>query len=181
MDEIKRIHRERVYRGHIVDFYEDDMLLPDGRIEKFDFIGHKGAAACLAELEPGKLLMVRQFRNALDRHTLEIPAGGLSSVDERTKDCAMRELEEETGYKAVDADVEFLLRIKTTVAFCNENIDVYFAKNLTKTTQHLDDDEYVDVEVWEIEKLLEMIYAGDIQDSKTVASLLAYYNKFYNK
>ncbi|MCD8120382.1 MAG: NUDIX hydrolase [Lachnospiraceae bacterium] len=175
----KRLGRKLIHKGHILDLYQDEIELPDGKQEIFDFIGHKGAAAMVAELTPGQLLMVRQYRNALDRVTLEIPAGGLDYVGEPTKTCAMRELEEETGYRAAETDVEFLLRLKTTVAFCNENIDVYFAKNLEKTHQHLDEDEYVDVEVWDIEKLIEKIYTGEIQDSKTVGSLLAYYHKYY--
>lgn len=179
MEKIRRIGRTLIARGKIIDYCQDDILLPDGRVEKYDLIEHKGAAAMLPEIEKGKILMVRQFRNALDRYTLEIPAGGLNSTAEPTKECAMRELEEETGYWAEEGDVSFLIRIKTTVAFCTENIDVYFASNLKKTHQHLDDDEYVDVEIWDIEALVEKIYAGELQDGKTVAALLAYYNRLY--
>jgi ADP-ribose pyrophosphatase len=118
--------------------------------------------------------MVRQYRNALDRFTVEIPAGGLNK-DEPTIDAAARELEEETGYKC--GKIEKLISIRTTVAFCNEKIDIYLATNLTKTKQHLDDDEYVNVEIYTLEELVDMIYSGKIEDSKTISAILAYKTK----
>lgn len=175
MEEIKRINRELVYKGHIIDMYKDTIKIPNGNIAEWDFIGHKGAAAVLPVLENGNILMVRQYRNALDRYTLEIPAGGLES-NEPMIECAARELEEETGYKS--DNLEFLISLYTTVAFCNEKIEVYLAKNLKKTSQHLDEDEYIDVEEHTVEELLENIYSGKIEDSKTVSAILAYYSKY---
>ena len=125
-------------------------------------------------LEDGKVLLVRQYRNALERETLEIPAGSRDSVTEDTKVCAARELEEETGYKA--NQLTPLLSLKTTVAFCNEFIDVYLARDLKKGVQHLDEGEFIDLEAYELEELTAMIAEGKIQDSKTVASILAYQN-----
>jgi len=120
--------------------------------------------------------MVKQYRNALDRFTLEIPAGARNTEDEPTIECAMRELEEETGYKS--KDLEILLSIKTTVAFCNELIDIYVAKNLEKSEQNLDEGEYIDVYEYTIEELVDMVYDLKIQDSKTVSAILAYYAKY---
>ena len=119
--------------------------------------------------------MVRQYRNALDRFTLEIPAGGLNP-DEPTIDAAARELEEETGYRC--GKIEKLITIRTTVAFCNEKIDIYLATGLVKTAQHLDEDEFVNIELHTVEELEEMIYDGTIEDAKTIASILAYKNKY---
>ena len=99
-EEFKRLKRELVYKGAIVDFYKDTILVPNGNIVEWDFIGHQGAAAVVPVRKDGKLLMVRQYRNALDRYTLEIPAGGLNGADEPTRTAAARELEEETGYVA---------------------------------------------------------------------------------
>ena len=97
----KRIKRELVMKGTILDVYKDTMELPNGKTEEWDFVSHrKGAAAVVAVREDGKLLMVRQYRNALERMTLEIPAGARDSVTEDTKVCAARELEEETGYRS---------------------------------------------------------------------------------
>ena len=176
MEEIKRLNRELVYKGHIIDMYKDTVKIPNGNIAEWDFIGHKGAAAVLPVLKNGNVLMVRQYRNALDRYTLEIPAGGLESPDEPMIDCAARELEEETGYKS--DNLEMLLSLHTTVAFCNEKIEVFLARDLVKTSQHLDEDEYIEVEEHSIEELLEAVYSGKIEDSKTVSAILSYYSKY---
>lgn len=176
--EVKRLKRELQCEGAITKYYKDTVELPDGKTAVWDFVGHNGAAAAVAVLEDGRLLMVRQYRNALDRYTLEIPAGGLNP-DEPTIDAAARELEEETGY--VCGKIKKLITIRTTVAFCNEKIDIYLATDLRKTTQHLDEDEYVDVIPYELLTLEDMIYAGEIEDSKTIAAILAYKNKYWGK
>lgn len=175
MEEVKRIKRELQCEGAITKYYKDTVLLPNNMIEVWDFVGHNGAAAALAVMNDGRILMVRQYRNALDRFTLEIPAGGLNPGEE-TKAAAARELEEETGYSC--ANIEKLLSIRTTVAFCNEKIDIYLATNLTKTCQHLDEDEFVDVKPYELGELEKLIYDGVIEDSKTIAAIMTYKNKF---
>ena len=147
----KRLKRELQCEGHITKYYKDTIELPDGNTAIYDFVGHNGAAAAIGVLNDGKLLMVRQYRNALDRFTLEIPAGGLEP-NEPTINAAARELEEETGYKC--GKIEKLITIRTTVAFCNEKIDIYLATDLKETQQHLDDGEYVDVKAYEKEVLL---------------------------
>lgn len=172
--EIKRVKRELQCKGTIINYYKDTVVLPDGKTEQYDFIGHNGAAAAVGVLNDGRIVMVRQYRNALDRFTLEIPAGGLNPK-EPTIEAAARELEEETGYRC--QKIEKLLTIRTTVAFCNEKIDIYLATDLQKTTQHLDEDEFVNVEIHTIEELEQMIYNGTIEDAKTIAAILAYKNK----
>ena len=146
----KRMKRELVMKGTILDVYKDTMELPNGKTEEWDFVSHrKGAAAVVAVREDGKLLMVRQYRNALERMTLEIPAGSRDSVTEDTKVCAARELEEETGYRS--ENLSFLLSLRTTVAFCDEFIDVYLARDLVKSEQHLDEGEAIDVETHDVD------------------------------
>ncbi len=179
MEEIKRLSRDLVHKGAIIEYYQDTMLLPGGNTAKWDFIKHKGAAAVVPVLDDGRLVMVRQYRNALERETVEIPAGGLNTSDEPTMDAAIRELSEETGYTA--ETIEFLLTIRTTVAFCNEKIDIYVARGLTPGSQHTDEDEYVDVKAYTLDELLSMIYSGQIEDSKTIAAIFAYKEKYFNK
>ena len=176
-EEFKRLNRELDYHGAIVDFYKDTVQVPNGNVVEWDYIGHKGAAAVVPVREDGKLLMVRQYRNALDRYTLEIPAGGLNGSDEPTRDAAARELEEETGYRS--DELEWLITIRTTVAFCNEKIDIYMAKNLIRTEQHLDEDEFIHVEAYSIEELTQMIMEGKIEDSKTIAAIMCYKDKYF--
>ena len=169
-----RKDRTLVHEGTIIDLYTDHMVLPDGKEENFDFIKHKGAAAVVPVMDDGRILMVRQYRNAIDDYTWEIPAGGRNGVDEPTQICAYRELEEETGYHAELCDVTPLVSLYTTVAFCNEKIDIYKANNLTKTQQHLDDDEYIDVKAYTLDELKQMIYKGEIVDAKTIAAIMTY-------
>lgn len=176
MEEIKRLSRDLVAHGAILDYYQDTMQIPNGNTVKWDFIKHNGAAAVVPVDEQGRLIMVRQYRNALERYTLEIPAGGLNTPDEPTRDAAARELSEETGY--VSEKLELLLSIRTTVAFCNEKIDIYVARELVPGKQHLDEDEYVQVEAYTVEELTDKIYRGEIQDSKTIAAVLAYKDRY---
>lgn len=175
-EEFKRLSRDLVCHGAIIDYYQDTVQVPNGNVVKWDFIGHKGAAAVVPVREDGKILMVRQYRNALDRYTLEIPAGGLNGADEPTKHAAARELEEETGYAS--EDLEFLISIRTTVAFCNEKIDIYVAQNLIKSHQNLDEDEFINVEAYTVDELMEKIYDCTIEDSKTICAIMAYARKY---
>ena len=176
MDEIKRVGRRLVANGTIIDYYRDLMRLPDGKEVEWDTIDHKGAAAVVPVLPDGRIIMVRQYRNALERETLEIPAGGLNGRDEPTLDAARRELSEETGF--VSDNLEILLSIRTTVAFCNEKIDIYVARDLKSGSQHLDEDEYVEYEAYTVDELISKIYSLEIQDSKTICAILAYKDKY---
>lgn len=176
MEHIKRVNRELMYRGSMLSMYTDTIQVPNGNVVKWDFIGHNGAAAVVPVKEDGKIVMVRQFRNALDRETLEIPAGCLTTIDEPTIHAAARELEEETGFQS--ENLELLISISTAVAFCDEKIDIYVARDLQKSKQNLDEDEYIEVEEYTIDELEKMIYGGTITDSKTVAAVMAYKNKF---
>ncbi len=172
---VKRTKRELVYEGNIINMYCDHVEV-NGHTAKWDYIHHKGAAAVVPVTDDGKILMVRQYRNALDRYTLEVPAGALDSESEPGIECAHRELEEETGFRS--NDLEPLITIRTWVAFCNEKIEVFVARNLIASRQNLDEDEVIDVEAYTIEELKEKIFAGEIQDSKTIASLMAYAVKY---
>lgn len=173
MEHVELEERKLVYKGSILDVYADTVRLPSGGVEHWDFVSHrKGAAAVLPVLEDGRIILVRQYRHALNRMTWEIPAGCRDYVDEPTCECAARELEEETGYHS--DNITPLLSLKSTVAFCDEMIDVYLARNLVPGEQHLDEAETIDVKIWDMEDALAEIYAGNFQDAKTVAAILAY-------
>lgn len=177
--EMTRVKRIRMYQGAIVDVYRDYMQFSNGNTEEWDYIHHRGAAAVVPVTDDGRIIMVRQYRNALERFTLEIPAGALDDPEEPEINCSARELEEETGYRS--ENLEWLITLRTTVAFCNERIEVYVAKNLVPSKQHLDPNEFVNVELHTVEELKQMIFDGEIEDSKTVASILAYDAKYNRK
>ena len=175
-EQIKRVNRELKFKGTIIDFYQDTMEINGDHTVVWDFIKHKGAAAVVAVDKDGRLIMVRQYRNALDRYTLEIPAGTLDFPGEPGIVCAGRELEEETGFRCEKLD--WLINIRTTVAFCNEKIEVFVARDLIPSHQNLDEDEYIELERYTVEELKEKIFQGEIEDSKTIASILAYDAKY---
>lgn len=171
MEDFKRIDRKLEHSGKIVDFYSDTIVLPDGKTTVWDFIEHKGAAAIVPVDEDGRIIMVKQYRNSIDRYTLEIPAGA-RNPGEDLKITAMRELEEETGYHTDDS--ELLIDLYTTAAFCNERIAIYYTEQLIPAKKHLDEDEYVEVERCTLEELIDKIFKGEIMDAKTIAAILAY-------
>ena len=172
-EHIKRLNRELKFKGKIIDFYQDTMEIDGDHTVVWDFIKHKGAAAVVPVTEDGKILMVRQYRNALERYTLEIPAGALDAEDEPGLTCASRELEEETGYRS--EHLEWLITLRTTVAFCNERIEVYVAKDLIPSRQHLDEDEFLSVKRIKLEDAVNMVLDNRIEDAKTQAALLKLY------
>ena len=172
----RRIKRELIHKGALVDFYKDTMQVPNGNLAEWDLISHKGAAAVIPVTSNGDIIMVRQYRNPLEDFDLEIPAGSLDSPAEDPKVCAARELEEETGCKS--SHLEHLIDIYTTVAFCDEKISIYVADHLETSVQKLDENEFLEVEVYPYEKLVRMILDGEIKDGKTVSGLLAYGKKY---
>lgn len=172
MEKVERLSRELAYTGTVIRVYRDHVRVPGGQEADWDYIHHDGAAAVVPVLPDGRILMVRQYRNALDRFTLELPAGKVDAPEEPRIECAARELEEETGYRS--ENLEHLITVNTTVAFCNECIEIYVAKDLIRTSQHLDEDEDIEVEACSLEDLLQLIYSGKITDAKTSAGILAY-------
>lgn len=175
-EEIRRVKRELAYTGTVIEVYKDYMEFEDGKTAEWDYIHHNGAAAVVPVLDDGRILMVTQYRNALERDTLEIPAGKLDVPGEPGIECSKRELEEETGYKS--DNLEWLLTLRTTVAFCNERIEIYVARDLKPSKQNLDEGEYVTVKAYTLEELKKKIYAGEMEDAKTVAAILAYADKY---
>ena len=168
-DKVVRLKRELKYQGTILKIYEDTVLA-NGHEAHWDFIHHDGAAAVVPVTDDGKILMVRQYRNALNQQKSEIEK---QIQEERNQ--FDRELEEETGYRT--EKLEYLMSLNTTVAFCDEAIDIFVARNLIPSHQHLDEDEYIEVEAWELKDLMQLIYDGKMTDAKTIAAILAYAQK----
>lgn len=173
--EFEILNRELMYKGKIIDFYKDTLKTPIGDTVVWDYIDHKGAAAVVPVDEDGNIILVSQYRNAVRKLTLEIPAGGINPGEDPLTS-AVREVEEETGYEVVD--VVPLTNIFTAIAYCNEIIYIYYAKVGKQKEQHLDKDEFVEVKKYSLDKIKEMILNGTIQDTKTISAVLAYELKF---
>lgn len=175
MAQFKRIGRREIYKGRVINLVQDLLETPEGKVVNWDLVLHNGAAAIIPVDSDGKIIMVRQYRNASDSEMLEIPAGKIDG-DEVPYECARRELEEETGY--VSDDVEFLIDFYPAIGYSNEKISVYVATNLKLTVQALDEDEFVEVEKYTLDEIVSMIMDGTINDAKTMTAIFAYKNKY---
>ena len=170
-NKIERLERKEIYNGKRVKLIIDKLRMPTGKEVNWELVTHPGAAAIIPVDNEGRIIMVRQYRNAADDYVLEIPAGGLE-IGEDPSLCAKRELEEETGYKS--NDIEFLLKFYSSIGISDEMISIYVATNLQESVQNLDEDEYVTIEKYDLEELIKMIYTGELTDCKTITGLLAY-------
>ena len=172
---LKRTARELASPGKVLEFYRDRMELPDGSVENWDFVHHKrGGGACVVPVLPdGRILMIHQYRPAVNRETTELPAGAFDMEDPDDAITAARGLEEETGYRC--GKISRLVRLDTAIAWCDEKVEIYLAEDLEKSGgQNLDDAEEIGMEAIPVDELKRRIFAGEIRDAKTVAGILAY-------
>ena len=175
MKNMERVKRELVYKGTIIKVYKDYMKIK-GNDAIWDYFELPGGAAIVPVLENGNVLLVKQYRNAMNEYVLELPAGKFDSKEESGEGCVKRELTEETGYVA--KEVTHLLTIRSLIAFSDERVEIFAATNLIPGKQKLDEEEEIELVEYSIAELKEMIFEGKIQDSKTVAGLLAYMQKY---
>lgn len=166
----KILSEETAWRGKILDVRSLEVELPNGRRTGRDIVRHPGAAAVVALTESGKIVLVRQYRTALDRVTVEIPAGKLDPGEDPL-DCARRELHEETGF--TPRCIRYLTTIATTCGFCDEVIHIYLATQLEFDGADPDDDEFVNVDLVPLQELIDAVLDGKIEDAKTVVGALA--------
>lgn len=168
--ETKRIGRKEVYKGKIFTVVEDTIQFEDGKTAQWDLVMHNGAAAIVPLTEAGEVILVKQYRNAEDGSVLEIPAGKLEKGEDPLE-CAKRELEEEIGYRS--DHIQEVCKMYTAVGFSDEKLHLYVATNLQEGKQNLDEDEYIQIEKYPLQTAVQMIFTGEIKDSKTIVGLLA--------
>lgn len=161
---------ETAFAGKIFDVNRLEVELPNGKLSVRDVVRHPGAAAVVALTENGKIVLVRQYRTALDRVTVEIPAGKLSPGEDPL-DCARRELKEETGFCA--GRIAYLTTIATSAGFADELIHIYLATQLSFEGANPDDDEFLNVDLVDLPELVDAVLDGAIEDAKTVVGALA--------
>lgn len=163
------VHSKEVFQGSIITVKQDRVALVNGKEAGRDVVIHPGAVAVVAVTPENKIVLVRQYRHPIGEALLEIPAGKLDKGED-PEHCARRELEEETGYLA--GNLKQLTAIYTTPGFCNEKITIYLATELTKTAQHLDDDEFLNREYCTLQEAQQMVVDGRIHDAKSIVGLL---------
>ena len=159
----------QAWRGHFLDVRRDRVGLPDGGSAQREYIVHPGAVMIVPILDDGRLVVERQWRYPIGAALLEFPAGKLE-VGEPVLECAVRELVEETGYRA--AEWARAGHMHNAIAYSTEAIEVWFARGLVKGERRLDDGEFLDVLVIGEDELARACGRGEVTDAKTLVGLL---------
>ena len=175
--EEKKVSSNTVYSGKILRLDVDEVVLPDGKPAVRECVRHTGGAAALF-IREGNVALVRQYRYLYGEELYEIPAGKLERGED-ARLAAMRELEEETGYRATSA--KHLLDIYPTPGYTDEVIHIYLIDDAVHTAQHLDEGEFLNVEFLPLCEVLSLIEIGAIKDAKTVCAVLKYVSASKNK
>lgn len=164
--EERTLTSQPIFKGKIISLQVDEVELPDGNTSKREIIKHPGAVAVIAVTDEGKIIMVEQYRKAMERSLVEIPAGKLEPGEDPAASAA-RELEEETGYGC--AEMEHLTSFYTSPGFADEIVHMYVAHGLQKIEQpaETDDDEFVELMELTLEEAIQYESEGRIKDAKT--------------
>ncbi len=165
----KTLKTERIYEGKVINLRVDTVELPDKKYSKREIVEHPGAVGIIGISNEGQVILVRQYRKAVDDFLLEIPAGKMEPKEDPLE-CARREFKEETGYSA--SNFHFLSQCYTSPGFSNEKIFLYKAENLFKGIAEPDEDEYIEIVKIGFTKALAKIAKGEIQDCKTIMAIL---------
>ena len=163
------LRSEQVFAGHFLNVRLDQVALPDGGVAKREYIVHPGAVMIIPLLDDGRVVMERQWRHPLARVMIEFPAGKIDA-GEAPLHCAIRELTEETGYRATEWARAGILH--NAIAYSTEGIEIWFARGLTLGERNLDTGEFLDVFCATAEELDELARTGELTDAKTLIGLL---------
>lgn len=157
-----------VYEGNFIQVRKDSVRLPDGGVDSREYITHPGAVAVLAILDNGNLVMERQFRYALQREFIELPAGKIDHGEDILL-TAQRELLEETGYVA--SEWIHLATVWPCIGYADERMEYFLARGLVHQGRNLDDGEFLEVFELSLPEAMEWIRSGKINESKTIVGL----------
>ena len=163
------LSKEQVYEGKFLRLNRDTVRLPNGRQSVREYLSHPGAAMAVPVLQGDRVVMVRQYRYAVNRHIIEFPAGKIDP-GETGEMAARRELLEETGYEA--ANWEHMYSLHPSVAYVSEQLDLYYARGLRQIGHPGEENEFVEVLELPLAKALQMAQTGEITDAKAVLALL---------
>lgn len=158
---------QHIYQGTVIGLRVDTVVLPSGRMSKREIVEHRGSVAVVPIDDLGNVVLVRQYRKAVDKWLLEAPAGGLND-GEIPRNAAARELREETGYLATT--LEHLCTFYTSPGFCTEMMHAFLATGLVAGEAKPEEDEEIETVHLSVEAVLKMIKRGELQDAKTIAA-----------
>lgn len=163
----KRLASTLVYRGKIIDVYRDKVVCPNGHESYREVVRHC-KAVCVLAVKDGKIALEEQYRYPYDEIIKEFPAGKVDKNEEPLH-AAIRELEEEIGYKT--GKIEFLGEMYPTCAYTDEVILLYYATDLVETKQSLDENEAINYTFVTLDEVKQMILNNEIKDAKTICAL----------
>ena len=163
------VSSEIILQGNFLQVCRDRVSLPDGRHTSREYVVHPGAVMIVALLDNGRIVLERQFRYPVGRVMIEFPAGK-RDAGESSLTCAMRELQEETGYTAEEWASAGTMH--PVISYSTESIEVWFARGLTRGERKLDDGEFLDVLVATPAELMGWCGAGQVTDAKTMVGML---------
>lgn len=167
----KMVSSQTIFEGKIIKVTLDQARLPDGSLAAREVVYHPGGVAVLALDADNTVYLVKQFRYPIQQLLLELPAGKLDhGAEENILLGAKRELSEETGLEA--SEWIYLGCTLASPGFCDETLHMYLARGLTRKSQHLDEDEFLDVVTMPFDELVEQVMSGAITDGKTVSATL---------
>lgn len=170
--EEKTISIEKIFQGRVLDVEVHTVSLPNGETSKRELINHRGAVAILALTKDNEVILVEQYRKAIEEVTLEIPAGKLEPGESNKKLSAIRELQEETGYVVTEDRLEKLCDVHVALGYSSELITIYYVDDLEYAgDQNPDDDEFINLKKYKIEDALKLLDDNVITDSKTMLAL----------
>lgn len=169
---------ERIYEGKMVNLRIDTVELPNRKYSKREIVEHPGAVGIIPITEDGKIVLVKQYRKAVERFLYEIPAGKLE-INEEPRETAKRELKEETGYDV--GELEYLLEFFPSAGITTEKIHLFKATELTSGELVLDDGEFLEVLEVTFDEMDRMISIGDIVDGKTLIAFLTIKEAYKNE
>lgn len=159
-----------IFDGRVLHLYKDTIRLPNGKTGMREYCRHGGAVCVVPLTRDGRVVCVRQYRYAVGRTVLEIPAGKLDAPTEDHLAAALRELSEETGYTT--EHITPIGELYTSPALLSEVIYMYLAEDMTPGETHPDDDEFLEIVEIPLEDVVDMILRGEIPDAKTQAAVL---------
>jgi ADP-ribose pyrophosphatase len=165
---MKVLRTRRVYDGKVLRLRVDDVVYPNGHESKIEVVEHDGGVSIVARPDPASIVLVKQYRPAIGRDLWEVPAGKLER-DEDPHAAAVRELQEETGYRC--ASMRKLWTFYTAPGFCGELLHLYAAEGLTPGEPHPEEDESLDVRTFAIDEAWSMVLRDEIPDAKTQIAL----------
>lgn len=163
------IESEHIFKGAVFNVERHRLREENGLEIVREIVRHAGGAGCLPLFADGTVALVKQYRHPARRELLEIPAGKIE-VGESPMECAAREVEQETGFRA--GRIELLADFYSTPGFCEERLYVYLATDLEPAEQNLDHDEFVEVVCLPLAEAVAMAERNEIEDSKTIIALL---------